>query len=447
MWPLGLTIVVLLLVSLSMSGQADQAVREAKAAGVPTELEDLPSKNLSPEQNAAVELRELVSMKDTVSYTNFRDGREALDRFLRFDPTYSETDLHLYLEESEPLIDLMVKAASKADCDFERDWTKSFGPILPEHDAIRQLDLRLLGRMKLRAIDGDLDGVIEDLEAYVKLSEHFSDQDGAMGWETWSSLRGGWTWSAIRTLSLTDGDAELREGIKQQIEQHPLEFDLWNSLKLQAYLGSQLIDDPFKASKSAPFYHYDFDLYPPDLYDRTEMLFLRSSPVRSASKVELYLHYKTVFDTYREHKNDWSAFFVALEPEWERIEGLHGEVISLSGRVASFTTNNCELPVWNLKRFAERHQAVLTILRSIIALYEVRDAEGEFPETLPSGLDSTDPYNTYGEGTLRYGKYGDGFYIYSVGSNSIDDTHNDPSEGIENDDIGFVFPIKWEKWP
>lgn len=157
------------------SAEYDQAVAEAKRAGLALKMEDVLPKPVGETENAAREYRAL-----TAYDAEHRKENETAYRTLADlgspSKTVSTADLKAALRQLEPFLAIVRRGANKPYCVFDRDWTHPYSVVLPEYAVMKQASRALIGSGWLAMREGRVGEGLDDLSLALKVARHATEE-------------------------------------------------------------------------------------------------------------------------------------------------------------------------------------------------------------------------------------------------------------------------------
>lgn len=399
----------------------------ARAAGLPLEWADL-DPSVPAEENAAptyeLAIAEYDKVPEEVKQDLFPMAGTSLDFRRRA------------LGKMATVLSLLQKAVAFPHCLFERD------PEDPFDSNISVGSLKLLGRLacanaEVEAYDGRMDSALEWLRVAAVVGRHLAEEPAYGAWSGQVSLEHTISLSLSSVLSAPELTREHLDharsvlgerqggpltGLKGELVQR---YRIYEAL--DAYFEQPSFDswDGIVATFSAP---------EDENYDRRPFRpFLQSSEmVKKAYRARLL--------------SRWVPFFEKAPKDPEAVDRLAQELGHLGDAVRGGThrIDAAERQLWHFffdaGQSAKSQIAVRRLAHQAVDVLEFRQRTGRYPATLDEvGEPRADPFDLQ---PLRYRTTSDGFVVYSIGKDGVDDKGTLRSKTQRTFDILFEIPYR-----
>lgn len=188
-WPrvrLALVFAVALALHLATFWNMDQAVKRElanlRAEAGTLALSALPAK-VPDQENAALWYEQAFQLMAANEFTDMK-GEERPERWDEWtdwifaeEGDFEDPELRAYLEDTAAVTALARVAAGKPGCRFDRDFARpSPTMLLPELQSLRSIGTLLALEARVKAMDGDVPGALENVDALFALAEHTASE-------------------------------------------------------------------------------------------------------------------------------------------------------------------------------------------------------------------------------------------------------------------------------
>jgi hypothetical protein len=148
----------------------------AKTAGVPLELSDIGLDREVPDsENAAPNYRKAIAALEAISPTERAELAETLMQ-ARWKTGAINTEAGSARKRVQPILNHVLEAASKPKLDFGRDWNLGFEVTFPEYAPMKEIAKLLSYDALLEANSGNIERALDKLEACMRMGHHVSQE-------------------------------------------------------------------------------------------------------------------------------------------------------------------------------------------------------------------------------------------------------------------------------
>lgn len=411
---------VLLYVGWGMRSRSglEAEIERIRASGDPVTLDELWPPEIEPESENAALLYEQAS--DLFDKGGFELAAQSLGRDVSWaDPSeWSEETVaavRQMVEQCDEALDLVRRAAHMERCRFDPKW--GWPPTTPTYhlSMVRQAVRALCWSAALKLRDGDADGALQEARAAF-LTAHALDGD-----RTTIAFM---VKQAVMNMSLEVAETVLREGdpapesLQDFLDDVEQANDTLRSHLVDAYKGERV----FALASLAPVAGLDEALpaasrQAAPSQSRSPLAWLGRAFVRS-----MVLGY---LDTVPRIVEIGRADWVEAQPLIDALEADAAEWESHPFRNRARVLVAMAVPGWvRTKQGETRTGARLAVAQVAFALELYKAEHGEYPDSLdalaPELLGQV-PLDPFTGGPLTYARDGEGFFVYSVGLNGVDD--------------------------
>jgi len=412
--------------------------RLASLAGLPLSIEDLKPKARFPDsENAAIPLREahlLLSSSDAADRLgvtkeelqdakSFLQGRRLTVR-LNQEPQAAEALVRVY---ARPL-DLAREAARRPYYYFDRKWDAGAVLPFPEFTSFRQIIHSLLVASWIKASKGRRDEALEDMVAAARICRLVREEP-----------------TSIATIISTSGEAVVLMILQALQKKNPSDtfwlyatgpvlaafgppVDVRHSLGLEIFAMTTGLDAFMKPDAEETF---------GNLEGRSRTYIRRDR--RAQTEMQVLRAYRTLFTNWPKDPNDYLEIRKVAQKPAEQID------LALSGFssvISQMSAGSQDAGIIGSTAMAGARSLARRRLAQIYADCLIAKLKsGEFPSELPArGNLATDPFSKM---AFEYRRTLDGFIVYSIGENLVDDDGaSRPPEGEQGrpPDIVLRYP-------
>lgn len=415
-----------------LANEYPQALADAKAAGIPTRVEDFSPAPIPDEENAAIELQIAMSL-EIQGRPNYRSRLAQMMNAVD-DPSLS---VPAPTPEMVQIMDICRAAVKKPKCQFKRDWSDPVNTLLPEFASLKSFAKLLSADMVIKARAGQWDKVHEDAQAIQKLAEFSSSNQTFIGGLVNVAIKAINYSFLVQIVDESNAHPRIIEIIEDVCAKRqsvsPTQI-LYGEAYLVAYV-SQFAADPKRHKEfedefanSMGFTDEFFTTTPTTPLDRMKALVpknmkkflrLRSHTVRRAQATKLLQIMTEIYQPIFENDLNWeeSAQYLKIVEQFETQEQKTEDELAAS-----------MLPSLAQAGGAFRATEMqVVLLRTAMEIHRYRAAKGQFPKAGDIVL----PIDPFSGKDLILDSYQNGFRLYSVGANGIDDggIHRDPTTG------------------
>ncbi len=417
--------------------------RLAREEGLPLEADDLrPKPSVPDEDNAAIPFREALKLVDRTYGSSvtppLKKEWEAATKYvgtefgfhpLKVAPGAAQRIAELLRPLDRPL-ELIRSGSERPRCDWRRMYEEGVAMLLPEYAPMRQAVRILAASAYVRVEKGDSKGAFAELLACARIARLLREEPVLIAQlvsamierhtlEAYRAILGGrpsdpfWLRAGEKLLSALGPPLDVRRALFGEVVMMRVSLDKMSSLEGLKEMGFRDEDLVWRRPNA-------------HLRNRTEAILLREARAAVSKLPKDPTDYESARKALRPHgrtvEEALGAFFYAFDALGSG-GGPHGD-----GPWADIATGGASA-------LTQRR-----ITQAFVAALDQAAKSGSAPCSLPlSGKDGIDPFGS--GNTLRYRKTEDGFVVYGVGPNGLDE--GGPAAGGRNqgDDIGVAFPI------
>jgi len=404
------------------SAELDQAVVDAKAAGLPWVAKDMEQQPpVGDAENAAA----IISKADQMRTVD-ANVMDALVEFGKAQTARDDFAVDASLKRLEPLVSLARQAGDRPRCDFHRDWDLGPWLLFPEFACQKQLSKVLAASATREARAGDWDRCFADLKRSFQMGKHAGSDPCLIGMLVDIACDAIALREAERVAEAAhDNPRQLAalQGVLAGIGPEP---DFKIALKGEVYLGIAAIRNLHSLRDVVALSGEvggEGDGAP-----RRPRSFVRSgNPPTTFGRIFLCRHLQF-----------WTRMSKAMRTKSDPQE--LGKILDAAGTEEehaglSHYLNRILLPV-----FSQAGQSIVKmkanrlVSRCLVAVLEYKAKHGRYPKSLAeAGCNEIDPFSGK---PLVYHVLGAGCKIYSVGPDGEDDNgirRNELPDGANQD--------------
>jgi hypothetical protein len=411
--------IVVFIVTTSQQNNLSAKVAAARKAGFPFEGKSLEVEPPFPNaRNAAPYYEKAISQQRAL--LSRRAAELVIDKVYDGLDEKGRKELDAYIADMQPSFDFMWQGSLADYCYFPKNWDKGAGVMFPEYSYLKQIAKAQAARAYFSAMKGDENRAIEDYAILHTLAGHCSDQPTLIALLVSIAVDGIRSKSIEALFPLALKSESDSKWIRECIEATPEKFDLTGALKTEAFWMWWLTRDGVDLRR-------EIGLKPDDGFRPEIDLVQRSAFVRRAVR-------SAVLDLYTPALRDYKP----TDDERTVLGSLEQRALEIqeSDRVAG-PILNAFVPVF--RGLGESLDRARFRRRSLLAALDVLDHRRKnraWPSALPAGY--VDPFD---DQPLRYKVDGDGFRIWSVGSDKSDDGGKTQQEARSSaHDEVFIYP-------
>ncbi len=392
-----------------------------RAAGAPLTLDDLWPPEITPESENAALLYEQAS--DLFDKGSFESSAQSLGRDVSWDnpAEWSEETVaavRQMVEQCDEALLVARRAAHMERCRFDPEWGWPATTPIYHLSMVRQAVRAWCWSAALKLRDGDADGAVEEARAAF-LTVHALDGD--------RTIIAFLVKEAVMHMSLRGAETGRGEGGPTRESVQAFLDDVEQANPPDGWLRTHLVD-AYKGERVvalaslAPVVGLDEALpaasrQAASSQPRSPLAWLGQSFVRS-----MVLSY---LDTVPRMVEIGRADWVDAQPLIDALETDVAEWESHPFRNRAWVLVAMAVPAWiGTKKEETKTEAGLAVAQVAFALTLHKAEHGGYPESLdalaPEFLDRV-PLDPFTAQPLKYARDGEGFLIYSVGLNGIDD--------------------------
>lgn len=387
---------------------ADEApVTEANTAVPPAPAE---GEHMTAAEVQEEEGKRLEQLRESPTSDEIQDIVARFQKEGRLSPEDLEK-LRNYLAENADLLQALHAASELTPGAFSLDFSKGFAMELPHLARLRQAARMLLVEAVSASLNGDTDLAFEALMACVSVQQPLRDENLIISQLVRAACNGIAVGGVISTLGFADYTDEQLAALQQAFLREHDQGAFTDALITERVFALEAFDDPASALTNVGMERSWMDEVIPGSFaaliqtanafgwfagDREE--YLRNiSDMIEASRLP-YLEARPVFGEIESRMNNQSL-----------LPSLNAMLLGGLSRVPdALAANDARLNIGNTAAAVERY----------------RLATGALPAQLSDlasanlGATLTDPFDGQ---TLRYRREGDGYVLYSIGFNGVDD--------------------------
>ena len=316
--------------------------------------------------------------------------------------------LRNYVSENADLIQTLLGASKLPPGVFELDYSKGFAMELPHLARLRQVARVLLVEAVVAALDGDADLAFEALTACAAVQQPLRDEDLIISQLVRAACNSITVGGLISTLGMVDYTDEQLAALQQAFQSEHAPDAFTNALVTERVFALQAFEDPAAAL----------------VMGRTWMDEI--IPGSYAALVQTANAFGWFVGDREEYLQNISDMIEASRLPYLEARPIFSEIESRMDNQSLLPSLNSML-LGGLSRVPEAmaaNDARLNIGNTAAAIERYRLATGALPAQLSDlasanvGATLTDPFDGQ---TLRYRREGDGYVLYSIGPNSVDD--------------------------
>ena len=372
----------------------------AAALGMPLEPEDLvPNPPIPPEENAAPLMIEAATQIVGLNI----DGRLVLRRARG---TETEKKLARYeLEKAEAALLVAKQAADRPRCYIERDWAMGVFLRMPELGNFKKIVQMLSARAILAAEAGDIQAAVVDLETAFSVAHHAGQEPHLISMLLRISCEV-ITLRAIEVIADEAREPAVLDRLRRVVEDHQQPIIIFDNIRGEVTMAAAIARNLENADELK---RLSDNLDSPDTTSPRQIV--RSGAPANArvrAQLNLYLkHWEPIFELGEDARDNRK-----LDPVLRKMDETSENLQSPNDIFSAIL-----LPVFSQAVDAEiKLGATTTATLAYLDVLEHRLRTGSLPASLPG--DYPDPFS---DGALKYRVEGDGFRIWSIGPDKVDD--------------------------
>lgn len=385
-------------------GQLARAKARARAVGLAVQASDLMKPPPDPSVNAADDYQYADSVVKSLS----PDARRTVSGYV---PTSAQSLLMAFgtekgpspvevtaaLSEWKAALRIVEQGTAKDQVVWKRDWTKSYDVVFPEYASIKMTVRALMMRAERALQQRDVEGAMHQFEVAERLCRHLYRERlilaPAVGMACFKIVyaQAGY----LARYRNADFDRKILAFLD-----HRHTPDLRESLAAHTFIAIDFVPEYAKKSR-----YPGMDNPPnPWLYKA-----LRSGFVQRGVQIRILERYRALMLGLPKDPNDLGAVRKAVVAFNRSFD----EDLSIMGQITNMTmADRIMVDLFVYEQEVRRRAAKIQVA------LEERYEPGHWPSTLPKSIQQEDPWSGK---LLKYRRDLDGYRIYSVGENGIDD--------------------------
>jgi hypothetical protein len=390
-----------------------------KAAGEPLTILDAIPRDVPDDQNAAVLYQKVLRVSFDPRYAGSGGGGFSdIPNASAVDTDYVSEGTNKALARqvlNDPRavqrLEILRQASKRPHSVFEVNWEDGAGALFPHMAKLREATRWVTAKMLMTAADGDVDGALEWCEVALGMSEHAAQEP---------TLIGQLVAVAMQAIVLNGTEQVLNEGAPSAAAAQRL-IEYLPNIDMRGHFADAMLGERAwgrwcfqEARRNRSGFAGGFGVGGPEL--DYWPLYLYSTPLGEPVLKSDELVY---LDLMRKHIE------AVRLPSREAASRLHelqdeGYRIPVTAPISKIL-----LPVFS-RAHMKRDQAIAQLgeLRIVLALKVFKQQHGGYPASLADlqkGLSWKVPEDVFSGKPLRYQTKGDGFILYSLGSDLDDD--------------------------
>lgn len=427
--PCLLTGVALMVLKMGFSSAGDRLPTEvaaARKAGLATDPTELRAMLAIPENsNAAGDYRAAMSAYDAEKPKKI--DSMTLSRFLaRTASPAEEKSVRDLLSQTNPAILLFEKAAAKQSVNWNRPWEQGVDLLFPELAQMKNAAKLISAKAILAAKAGNSGEALRLLALVFKMGAHAGQDPTVIGMLVQVALDSIASAATCQVLTIVHDRAAL-DGARRMMEAlSPLadyRYGFSGELVMQRIGIRNIVRYAEESS------HTDAPAYT----DFPENLLIRDAGFRRALEAKVVRNHVLTYLALQRSRG-WKS----SKAEWEKALHTIQADTSLENRIAQ------DFVFGNFQEAVTRALAYRRLLAAGIEVLTVRLKIGHLPAALPPlGPDGIDPFS---EKPVRYKLMADGFKVYSVDADEVDDGGlsrlQDTKGKSKTHDIDRIFSVR-----
>jgi hypothetical protein len=391
---------------------------EARRAGMAMSADELRQNPAVAGENAAPYYREAFAKmkalsKDDRYFVLSYDYPDAGDMIARYrlagiEGPIDDERAYAALKRAQPILDIVDHAARFPRLDWNREWEKGLGLLLPEFAYMKELAKVALFDAHVAAKRGQISTSIRRLETARAIAKQCEEEPILIAPLVSVAIQNLADRKAMQIAYENRRDAEFVARIRQYFLSAPPVPDLRNAFRGEAFHG-QLIIDQLPATPEAGLAG---PAAIPSWTDPKRLKYesLKLSFVRRGIQAHQLERYARAFKRLPKDPSDWKAVRAAMQ-------GLDKDALidsDLPPYMAGFVT----APMGNIgdaiSILSERRRQGVVFTQ----ILDMARSTGRWPAKLPPGTWATDIYTG---APMGYRVVGEDFMLYSTGPDGVDD--------------------------
>ncbi|MCH7904290.1 MAG: hypothetical protein IH944_06945 [Armatimonadetes bacterium] len=434
-WVVAATLTVFLFVSFVFDPFGSMGLKgelaKARAAGFPVEPEDIFLDSAPRDKdNAALLFDQMVSIVESSRGLLYGEDLHVRAVIAGYDD-FDIEEVNKYFEAIVELLLLAELAAELPEYRAYKDWSNPVIILIPEFAIAKQVSKALAVRAMLSLEDGEVDAALVDLRRMLQIANHMDQSGFWIGHLVAIAIRSIYTDAIEYTAALPEASGAFVDGALSQLEYWPRRTDWSQTLRSEAYSGVWIPQNMEQlAGAGYGFFWAWRDGIPGDEGEWEDASVRLQSTQSKATQLTLK-HWIEILNTYDQDDDElitWARGIDDLLPSgtgfWHGAEAL-----------VRFFSIEMEWLATSEVRMRARREVLKSSLEALLAMRN--SAQDPFENI---GLD---PFTG---ASLLYKKTKDGFVIYSVGEDSVDDG-GQAVRTSGHSDIVFEYPKKRKPAP
>lgn len=407
----------------------DAKLERAAAQGFPFSpneiVEDLENQ---PGVNGAPYYDQLRQRKYAIPVTDREHGRELVTNLVGSDLTDEQwATLEQYLTELGQIFEEIEIGAASDYCYFQRDWADPAGYRFMEVLNIKEIARDLMARVAVNVRRNDWESVDADLKTILQNNRFLATQPSIIG------VLGSIGSNLVMCqgiefmLPIAAKSRKLRAIFRSTIESMPEAWDLTKPLQMEAFEQYWYIENVVAAGRMEEMFEYysDYTDQPEGMRDAMGEKLAKGHSIFALKSAVLDV-WASVLREYKPGQDERQLFEEATARE--------EQAMARSSIVEAYFMINAAV-LGSLPDSLDRARATRRCMLAALAVLEFYADNGSWPVALPSSY--IDPFD--GE-PLRYSHTPDGFRVWSIGPDGVDNLGVTREENEDESDLAVVYP-------
>lgn len=417
-----IVVVVLMIVGYTVAsttyrGRTQSEMDKIRAKGEPVTLHDLVPEPIPDEINAAIVYDKAFSM---MSLPPYKDDSAVIDKFTSKEERDKDPKLwdeaRGAVQRNQLLLDTVVEATNRPQCQFPVDWEAGFAALFPHLSRLGQVSRLQQADTLVKARAGDMEGAVKSVETGLKVSQIADDGRTLIS----HMVRIAMLKITIKSLKEAIVFDNLDEAQTRRLDSALSQIDLHSGF-VKVMLGERAIGLS------------GFDLVRNQGVGYVNNL--TSGGIDSISQLPAYLESTAIGAPLL--NADKSCYLrlmtkqieLARQPYWKSAKSVANT--DPATQAPSYATlTKMLVPIYSRARLSsETGAADVAVTRVGLGLIAFKNRFGVYPQSLAElqpKLGWVLPKDPFDGKDLKYKKTANGFVVYSIGSNMLDEGGKEP---------------------